>query len=70
MRLPQGLKASAVWEQLAAHRILIRDCANFTGLSDEFIRISMKGEDENRRAADLLIGLFQDHQIQREAHGN
>ncbi|WP_319524714.1 threonine-phosphate decarboxylase [uncultured Desulfosarcina sp.] len=70
MRLPRGLKAAAVWEHMAAHRILIRDCANFTGLSDEFIRISMKSEDENRRAADLLIGLCRDHCIQREAHGN
>jgi threonine-phosphate decarboxylase len=70
MRLPRGLKAAMVWEQLAAHRILIRDCSNFTGLSDEFIRISMKGEDENRRAADLLIELFRDHHIQREADGN
>jgi threonine-phosphate decarboxylase len=70
MRLPPGLKAATVWEQLAAHRILIRDCANFTGLSDEFIRISMKGEDENQRATDLLIELFRDHHIQREAHGN
>jgi threonine-phosphate decarboxylase len=61
MRLPRGMKAAAVWEHMAAHRILIRDCANFTGLSDEFIRISMKSEDENRRAADLLIGLFQDY---------
>ncbi|BBO74479.1 threonine-phosphate decarboxylase [Desulfosarcina widdelii] len=70
MHLPRGLKAAAVWEHMATQRILIRDCANFTGLSDEFIRISMKSEDENRRAADLLIELFHDHHIQRKVHGN
>jgi threonine-phosphate decarboxylase len=69
MRLPRGLKAAAVWEQLAAHRILIRDCSNFTGLSDEFIRISMKNEEENRRAADLLNGLLRNQGIQRAGHG-
>ena len=69
MRLPRGLKAAAVWEHMAAHRILIRNCANFTGLSDDFIRISMKSEDENRRAADLLIGLLQDYRTQRGADG-
>lgn len=70
MRLPRGLKAAAVWEHMAAHRILIRDCANFTGLSDEFIRISMKSEHENQRSADLLIRLFRDHGIQRGADGD
>jgi len=69
IRLPRGIKAAAVWEHMAAHRILIRDCSNFTGLSDEFIRISMKSEDENQRAADLLIGLFRGHRIQRGEHG-
>lgn len=69
MRLPRGLKAAAVWEQLATHRILIRDCSNFTGLSDDFIRISMKSEEENRRAADLLIQLYQGRRTQRGADG-
>jgi threonine-phosphate decarboxylase len=55
MRLPQGLKAPAVWDHLAKNRILIRDCTNFKGLSDAFIRISLKTEAENRRAAELLV---------------
>ncbi|WP_372679090.1 histidinol-phosphate transaminase [Desulfosarcina sp.] len=61
IRLPVGLRASTVWRQMADNRILIRDCTNFTGLSDAFIRISLKSESENRRAADLLVSLCRDH---------
>jgi threonine-phosphate decarboxylase len=45
---------------MADNRILIRDCSNFTGLSDAHIRISLKSESENRRAADLLVRLCRD----------
>jgi threonine-phosphate decarboxylase len=61
MRLPEGLNAPTVWRYMADHRILIRDCANFTGLSDAFIRISLKSEMENRRAAGLLEQLIRNH---------
>jgi threonine-phosphate decarboxylase len=57
MRLPGYLNATTVWRHMAERRILIRDCANFTGLSEAFIRIALKGEAQNRRAADLLVGL-------------
>ena len=61
IRLPDGLKAQTVWRRMADNRILIRDCTNFTGLSDAFIRISLKSESENRRAIDLLVHLCRDH---------
>jgi threonine-phosphate decarboxylase len=61
MRLPEGLDAPTVWRHMADHRILIRDCANFAGLSDAFIRISLKTEAENRRATDLLVQLCRSH---------
>jgi threonine-phosphate decarboxylase len=64
MRLPEGLKAGTVWRYMADHRILIRNCANFTGLSDAFIRISLKTEAENRHATDLLIRLCRTHSRQ------
>ena len=57
----EGLKAGTVWRYMADHRILIRDCANFTGLSDAFIRISLKTEAENRRATELLVRLCCTH---------
>jgi threonine-phosphate decarboxylase len=61
IRLPDGLNARTVWRHMADNRILIRDCNNFTGLSDAFIRISLKSEAENRRATDLLVHLCRDH---------
>lgn len=57
MRLPRGLTAPRVWAHMADNRILIRDCSNFEGLSDAFIRISLKSEAENQRAARLLTQL-------------
>ncbi len=61
IRLPDGLNAQKMWRHMADNRILIRDCTNFTGLSDAYIRISLKSEAENRRAADLLVDLCRDH---------
>ncbi len=48
MKLPEGRRAGAVCEALAAERILIRNCDNFQGLSDRFIRISLKTGAINR----------------------
>ncbi len=50
----KGLTADMVWTEMARHRILIRNCSNFNGLSDNFIRISLKNREENEKAADLL----------------
>lgn len=61
MRLPEGLIAPAAWAHMAGNRILIRDCTNFNGLSDAFIRISLRSTAENRRATDLLIQWCHDH---------
>jgi len=55
--LPEGLSASAVGAALAEERILIRNCANFHGLSDRFIRISPKDPTANRRVAQRLAEL-------------
>jgi len=57
VRLPEGLSAAMVWTDLAQERILIRDCSNFQGLSDRFIRISPKTPDANRRVAERLADL-------------
>jgi threonine-phosphate decarboxylase len=61
MHLPEALDAKAVWEHMARNRILIRNCSNFEGLSDRYIRISLKSEKENRKAADLLIQFDREH---------
>jgi threonine-phosphate decarboxylase len=55
--LPEALSASAVWAALADEGVLIRNCANFPGLSDRFIRISPKDPAANRRVAQRLAEL-------------
>jgi threonine-phosphate decarboxylase len=68
MRLPDRLKAPAVWAHMAKNRILIRDCTNFKGLSDAFIRISLKTDAENRRAAALLVQCCRGGIIPEDGH--
>ena len=41
-------------ERLLPHRILIRDCASFMGLSGRFFRIAVRTSDENRRLVECL----------------
>jgi len=70
MRLPEGLKAQTAWRVMADNRILIRDCTNFEGLSDQFIRISLKAQEANQRATDLLIQLCRDYTGRRSSHAD
>ncbi len=69
MRLPDGLDAPMAWRHLSDQGILIRDCANFTGLNKAFIRLSMKSEENNRRAARLLAELCHGHAQTGGSHG-
>ncbi|RJP79008.1 MAG: aminotransferase class I/II-fold pyridoxal phosphate-dependent enzyme [Desulfobacteraceae bacterium] len=57
IRLNNGLKADAVCETLAKDNILIRNCANFDGLTDQYIRVALKSRPANRMLADKLIQL-------------
>ena len=57
IRLHGGLTAAAVWRRLAARRILIRDCSNFEGLSEDFVRISLKDQATNRLLCQRLLEL-------------
>ena len=52
IRLPEPWTSTEVCKKLLAHRILIRDCANFKGLSDRYVRISLKESPSNQRFAD------------------
>jgi len=54
-RLADGLTSDVVWKQMARQRLLIRNCANFPGLSNRYIRISMKTPEINRMAAERLV---------------
>lgn len=58
IKLPDFLSAGSVCSQLARDRILVRDCTNFQGLSNQFIRISLKTRSENQMLAEKLISLL------------
>jgi threonine-phosphate decarboxylase len=58
MRLPEGLTAASVWEAMAEARVLIRDCSNFEGLGERYIRLSLKDEVSNRWVAELLMQML------------
>ncbi|AOY57351.1 MULTISPECIES: threonine-phosphate decarboxylase CobD [Desulfococcus] len=57
-RLSEGRTAEAVCSALARERILIRNCGNFEGLSERFIRISLKTPEINRLLVEKLIPLL------------
>jgi threonine-phosphate decarboxylase len=58
LRLPERLTAAYTAAQLLRQRILIRNCKNFAGLSDRYIRVSLKTPTENDRLADALQAVF------------
>ncbi|WP_373497825.1 threonine-phosphate decarboxylase CobD [Desulfococcus sp.] len=57
-RLTGAHIAGAVCAALARERILIRNCGNFAGLSEKFIRISLKTPEINRMLAEKLARLL------------
>ncbi|MFH1675017.1 MAG: threonine-phosphate decarboxylase [Pseudomonadota bacterium] len=54
VELAGGMKAPEVFHKMAQEKILIRDCSNFYGLNDRFIRIALKSSEENRLCAEKL----------------
>ena len=56
-RLPNKVSAENAWSCLAKGRILIRNCSNFAGLSNQYIRISLKTPEANRMLAEKLLAL-------------
>jgi threonine-phosphate decarboxylase len=55
VRLYGNLTADSLGKHLAQDRILIRNCSNFTGLSDRFVRFSLKTSEVNRIFAKKLL---------------
>jgi len=54
-RLYGNLTADGLGSHLAQDRILIRNCSNFRGLSDRFVRFSLKTSEINRMFAKKLL---------------
>jgi threonine-phosphate decarboxylase len=69
IRLPPQLKAGEVFRCFAKERVLIRDCSNFHGLSERYIRVSPKTADANRWFAERLAELAATGQPPRRLAG-
>jgi len=49
LRLSDSIDCQQFWERLIhEHRIVLRNCANYEGLSDEFLRAAVRTETENK----------------------
>jgi len=55
--LPYDLQAEDVINQLARDKILIRNCHNFKGLSNRYVRISLKTPETNHLLAEKLSAI-------------
>ncbi len=53
--LGRGCNSSAFTEQMRRQGILVRDCANYPGLGDTYIRVAVKSRAEN----EILLRAFQ-----------
>lgn len=55
VQLPGTHSAGRVCACLAQERLLIRDCSNFYGLNEQFIRIALHLPEANDRVAEMLL---------------
>ena len=51
--------SAMLFDYFGHHKILIRDCSNFTGLDQSFIRLSIKNENNIRKAVDVFRQLHE-----------
>ena len=54
VEIKEGMTSRELKDRLLPHRILIRDCASFMGLSGRFFRIAVRTSDENKRLLECL----------------
>ncbi|KPA11897.1 L-threonine-O-3-phosphate decarboxylase [Candidatus Magnetomorum sp. HK-1] len=60
IKLSDKFKAEDICSQMAKNKFLIRDCQNFYGLPDNFIRIAYKDEEKNKQVLEYLTDLLKD----------
>ncbi len=53
-KLPQRIRSAEFCREIGKHRVLIRDCSNFEGLSDQYVRFSLKKREDNLLLANLI----------------
>ncbi len=54
LKLNGTLRSYELFDLMSKHGIIIRDCSNFYGLSDLFVRIAMKDSAKNKTCIDIL----------------
>lgn len=54
VEITNGQTSGEIKEQLLLHRIIIRDCSTFTGLTDKFFRIAVRRHEENVKLLECL----------------
>lgn len=54
-----GMTARELRERLMRQRLLIRDCANFVGLTPQFFRVAVRTREENDRLVGALKGILE-----------
>jgi threonine-phosphate decarboxylase len=55
LRLPGSIDRSQFWERMIReHHIVLRNCANYEGLSNDFLRAAVRTETENKLLIDAL----------------
>jgi threonine-phosphate decarboxylase len=54
VEIKEGMTSRELKDRLLPHRILIRDCASFMGLSSRFFRIAVRTGEENKRLLECL----------------
>lgn len=57
IELPENETAARVCDVFGRERILVRNCSNFHGLTDRFIRIAMNRSEVNSKVAEILSGI-------------
>jgi threonine-phosphate decarboxylase len=55
LRLPSSIESQQFWESLIRnHRIVLRNCANYEGLSNGHLRAAIRTDDDNHRLIEAL----------------
>ncbi len=57
IKLPKGITSDEVCAAFARKRILVRNCCNFVGLDNHFIRVAVSHKEINQVVTDILIAL-------------
>ncbi len=56
----KDITAPSLQRKLLKHRILVRDCSNYRGLDDSFVRVAVRGEEENALLVEALKEILEE----------